>query len=143
VGRQPVKISPDTNVLVRAFVEDNSRQSTLAVDELAAADVIAISCTALSEFVWVLTKGYDFNAATVAVFIQELIESGKVQANWPAVDAGLAALGQGGDFADGVIEIEGRQLGGDEFVSFDRRAVKLAVVAGRSARTPGVKKPLG
>ncbi len=33
-------------------------------------------------------------------------------------------LEDGGDFADGVIAFEGRRLGGETFVSFDRLAVK-------------------
>jgi predicted nucleic-acid-binding protein len=42
-----------------------------------------------------------------------------------AVEAGLASLRAGGDFADGVIAHEGRRMGADVFVSFDRRAVAL------------------
>ena len=43
--------------------------------------------------------------------------------NRPAVDAGLALLEAGGDFADGVIAYEGAWLGGETFVSFDKAAV--------------------
>jgi predicted nucleic-acid-binding protein len=135
-----LRISPDTNVLLRAFVKDDPYQSALAIAELEAAEVIALSSTALSEFVWALTTGYKFKRDVAAIFIRELIESGKVHANWPAVEAGLAALDQGGDFADAVIEIEGRQLGGAVFVSFDEKAVKISRQAGRSARIPGARK---
>jgi predicted nucleic-acid-binding protein len=138
-----LKISPDTNVLLRAFVKDDARQSEIAVAELEAASAIALSSTALSEFVWVLTMGYKFDRATAANFIRELLESGKILANWPALEAGLAALDQGGDFADAVIEIEGRQLGADIFLSFDSRAVKIANLAGRLARVPGSRKARG
>jgi predicted nucleic-acid-binding protein len=41
------------------------------------------------------------------------------------VEAGLAQLEAGGDFADGVIAHQGQWLGGDVFVSFDRQAVGL------------------
>ena len=34
-------------------------------------------------------------------------------------------LKAGGDFADGLIAYEGEWLGGDTFVSFDKRAVSL------------------
>lgn len=129
--------------MVRAFVKDDSRQCVEAIAELEFADCIALSSTALSEFVWVLTTGYKFNRAIAATFIRELIASGKVEANWPAVEAGLAALDQGGDFADAVIEIEGRQLGGEVFVSFDDKAIKIASAAGRPARRPGSRKSLG
>ncbi len=41
--------------------------------------------------------------------------------NRPAVEAGLSVLGTGGDFADGVIAYEGRWLGAEELVSFDKK----------------------
>ncbi len=39
-----------------------------------------------------------------------------------------------GDFADGVIAYEGSWLGGETFVSFDKKAVSLLVAQGQSAR---------
>jgi hypothetical protein len=48
----------------------------------------------------------------------------------PAVEAGLAVLAAGGDFADGVIAFDGRRLGGSVFTSFDRRAVELIAATG-------------
>ena len=50
------------------------------------------------------------------------------------VDAGLKMLDSGGDFADGVIAFHGRQLGGDTFVSFDKKAVELVKAEGHPAR---------
>ena len=52
----------------------------------------------------------------------------------PAVDAGLAVLDAGGDFADGVIAYEGSLIGGETFVSFDKGAVSLLIKQGRKAR---------
>jgi predicted nucleic-acid-binding protein len=46
----------------------------------------------------------------------------------------LDQLEAGGDFADGVIAYAGRWLGGDEFVSFDRAAVRLQIAQGWPAR---------
>ena len=40
----------------------------------------------------------------------------------------------GGDFADGVIAYEGKWLGADTFVSFDKKAVKLMEAHGTLAR---------
>jgi len=37
----------------------------------------------------------------------------------------LAVLDAGGDFADGVVAFDSRWLGGDTFVSFDRKAARL------------------
>jgi predicted nucleic-acid-binding protein len=52
----------------------------------------------------------------------------------PAAEAGLAALEAGGDFADGVIVFEEAWLGANEFVSFDKKAVKLLEAKGYSMR---------
>jgi len=54
--------------------------------------------------------------------------------NRPAVEAGLAMLDAGGDFADGVIAYEGKWLGADTFVSFDEKAVKMLMAQGVAAR---------
>jgi predicted nucleic-acid-binding protein len=66
--------------------------------------------------------------------IRRLVNSANVVVNRPAVDAGLAILDGGGDFADGVIAYEGSWLGADTFVSFDKKAVKLMEAEGGSAR---------
>jgi predicted nucleic-acid-binding protein len=48
-----------------------------------------------------------------------------VVAKRPMIEAGLAVLDAGGDFADGVIAFDGQWLGGGNFVSFDKKAAKL------------------
>ncbi len=58
----------------------------------------------------------------------------RVRAARPAVEAGLAIFGAGGDFADGVMAYEGSLLGAETFVSFDEQAVKLLSERGQSAR---------
>jgi predicted nucleic-acid-binding protein len=56
-----------------------------------------------------------------------------VVVNRPALEAGLAIVDAGGDFADGVIAYEGNWLGADAFISFDKKAVKLLEAQGLSA----------
>jgi len=56
-----------------------------------------------------------------------------VEVNRPAVEAGLSVLEGGGDFADGVIAYEGNWLGGETFISFDKKAVALLKAQGQSA----------
>jgi predicted nucleic-acid-binding protein len=63
-----------------------------------------------------------------------LLAAENVQTNHPAAEAGLAMLEAGGDFADGVIAYEGRWLGAETFVSFDKKAVEMLSAAGVSAR---------
>jgi len=51
-----------------------------------------------------------------------------------AVDAGLATMSAGADFADGVIAYEGAWLGGEVFVSFDKKAVAALAKQGWKAK---------
>jgi predicted nucleic-acid-binding protein len=129
-----MKITPDTNVLVRAIMVDDERQSELAQAELTGARAVALALPALCELVWVLSKGYKVPVNEIAQTIRTLARSSNVVVNRPAVDAGLAMLDAGGDFSDGVIAFEGQQLGADVLVSFDRQAVKLLISKGKSAR---------
>jgi predicted nucleic-acid-binding protein len=129
-----MRIAADTNVLLRAAVRDDPTQTQPAVHALRRAELVAIPVVALCEFVWVMRNGYKMPAAKVAHSIRALIDSGNVVTNRPAVEAGLAVLDKGGDFADGAIAYEGEWLGADEFVSFDQQAVKLLKAQGKRAR---------
>ena len=123
----------DTNVLIRSIVRDDEAQAVVADDLLKKATTLAIPLSYLCEFAWVLGKGYKFAGADIARAIRALLNIPSVATNRPAVEAGLAMLEAGGDFADGVIAYEGLWLGGTTFVSFDRRAVSLLKAQGQSA----------
>jgi predicted nucleic-acid-binding protein len=129
-----MKITADTNILVRALTEDDSVQSPRAQAELAQAELVAIPSVALSELVWVLTRGYRLPAATVADAIRRLLAATNVTADRRGAEAGLAMLDAGGDFTDGVIAHEGAWLGGGTFVSFDLQAVVLLQAQGHPSR---------
>jgi predicted nucleic-acid-binding protein len=129
-----MKITADTNVLVRAITGDEARQSKAAQDALANADVIALALPALCELAWVLARGYRIPLPDIAGAIRQMVNSANVVVNRPAVEAGLAMLDAGGDFADGVIAYEGSWLGAETFVSFDRNAVKLIKAQGEGAQ---------
>jgi predicted nucleic-acid-binding protein len=129
-----MKITADTNILVRAVTEDDRSQTRIAQAELANAEVVALALPALCELVWVLAQGYRIPAPEIAEVVRRLVNSANVVVNRPAVDAGLAQLDAGGDFADGVIAFEGRWLGAEAFVSFDRKAVKVMQSRGERAR---------
>ena len=88
----------------------------------------------LCEFVWVLRRVYGFQPADASIAIRALLAAANVELNRPAVEAGLAVLDAGGDFADGVIAYEGNWLGGESFVSFDQQAVALLTALGQPAR---------
>jgi predicted nucleic-acid-binding protein len=132
-----VKITADTNVLVRILTGDDERQSRIAQNTLARADMVAVTIPALCELVWVLAQGYKIDVAEIAAAIRGLINSANVIVSRPAAEAGLVLLEAGGDFADGVIAFEGSQLGAETFVSFDKKAVRLLAKSGEAARLLG------
>ncbi len=129
-----MKITADTNVLVRAIMGDDKLQSAAAREVLANAEAIALTIPALCELVWVLSRGYKIPGPEIAQTIRSLLNAANIEVNRPAAEAGLEILEAGGDFADGVIAFEGGWLGGDVFVSFDKKAVALLDKQGMSAR---------
>lgn len=129
-----MRFTPDTNVLVRVIVRDDPRQAQEAERILREASRIAVTLPCICEVVWVLRTGYRLTREEVGGAIRTLLEAGNVEVNRLAAEAGLAILDAGGDFADGVIAHEGRWLGGEEFVSFDRRAVTQLRAGGVQAR---------
>ena len=129
-----MKISVDTNVLARAVLQDDAEQARTAAKILEEASLIAVSLPCLCELAWILLRGAQFPKEKVAVAIRALLDAGNVVMNRPAVEAGLSILAAGGDFADGVIAYEGNWLGGETFVSFDKKAVAILAAQGQSAR---------
>jgi predicted nucleic-acid-binding protein len=129
-----MKVAVDTNVLVRAVVRDDPAQASIAAKVLTHADLIAVALPCLCEFVWVLLRVYSLQSSDVAAAIRALLAAANVEMNRPAVEAGLSVLEAGGDFADGAIAYEGNWLGGETFVSFDKKAVALLKAQGQSAR---------
>src|SRR5580704_17807136 len=129
-----MKITVDTNILVRAVVRDDEKQARAAAKLLKEAELIAVSLPCLCEFVWVLRRVYNFGDQDISVAIEALLDTSNVAVNRPAADAGLAILNQGGDFADGLIAYEGNWLGGETFVSFDKKAVSLIAKQGQPAK---------
>lgn len=135
-GRDRVKITADTNVLVRAAVaaddpaSEDGRQSRQAIALLRDAELIAVTIPTLCEFVWVLRRSYGHPAGDIARTIRALCGSAAVVCERRIVEAGLQWLENGGDFAAGVIAALGEGLGADLFVSFDAQAVRLARAAG-------------
>jgi predicted nucleic-acid-binding protein len=129
-----MRITVDTNILVRAVVADDKKQARAAARLLKEAELIAVTLPCLCEFVWVLHRVYKVEQRDIFVALEALLNTHNVSVNRAAVDAGVAVLKAGGDFADGLIAYEGNWLGGDTFVSFDKRAVSLLSAQGKQAR---------
>jgi predicted nucleic-acid-binding protein len=132
-----MKISVDTNVLARAVLNDDPAQTRAARKLLREASLIAVPLPCLCELVWVLRRGAKLSKDDVATAVRSLMNVGNVVVNRPAVELGLAVLEAGGDFADGAIACEGAFLGGETFVSFDKKAVTVLSGLGQAARVLG------
>ena len=129
-----MRVTADTNILVRAVVRDDERQAEAAAALLREAELIAVPLPCLCELVWVLRRVYGFGQPDISAALRALLGAGNVAVDRPAVDAGLAVFEAGGDFADGLIAHEGRWLGGEVFASFDRKAVALIADQGQQTR---------
>lgn len=139
-----MKVTLDTNVLVRLATQDDPAQAVLAFQVLQKASLIAVPTPALCEMVWVLLRAYRYTPEQVAHAVRTLLEVRQVVCHTPVVLAGLRLLEAGGDFADAAIASEGDWLGGTEFVSFDRQAIGLLKLQKRKVRlleTPTVTPP--
>jgi predicted nucleic-acid-binding protein len=129
-----MKITADTNVLARAILQDDAAQCRTAREVLRSATLIAVSLPSLCELVWILRQGAKLPKEDVAAAIRALLDAGNVVMNRPAVEMGLALLEAGGDFADGIMAHEGKWLGGETFVSFDKKAVTLLSQQGEATQ---------
>ena len=136
MGGRGVKITADTNVLLRTIVADDAEQAAAARKLLRQASLVAVPVPVFCEFTWVLKRSYARSAAEIAAAIEALTNIDVIATDVPAVEAGLAALRAGGDFADGVIAHQGEALGGTVFASFDRRAVARLRDTGVAAGDP-------
>ena len=136
MGGRGVKITADTNVLLRAVVADDAKQAAAARALLLRASVVAVPVPVFCELAWVLKRSYARSGAEIAAAIETLTELDVIATDLPAVEAGLVALRAGGDFADGVIAHQGEALGGTVFASFDRRAVARLRDSGVTAGDP-------
>jgi len=133
MGRRAVRITADTNVLLRAAMCDDPGQAAAAMEVMRAATLVAVPSLVLCEFAWVLKRAYKLRSEEVGEAIRRLIAIESVRVDRPAVEAGLAILDAGGDFADGVIAFEGARMGGTAFATFDRAAASLLAAAGMQA----------
>lgn len=136
MGGRGVKITADTNILLRAVVQDDPPQASAAQSLLSRATVIAVPVPVLCEFAWVLRRTYGRSTGEIATAIEAIVHSHAIATDRPVVESGLQVLRAGGDFADGVIAHEGANLGATVFASFDRRAVARLRESGLAAADP-------
>ncbi len=118
-----MRMIADTSVLLRFVLADDLEQYKLALDAMEKSEAVAVTNHALCQMVWVLRSRYGVSPSAIAATIRGLLDTRNVVLDSAAVNAGLTTLEAGADFADGVIAFEGAWLGGEEFVSFDKKAV--------------------
>lgn len=135
-----MKITADTNVLVRVAITDDPAQSTRAAAILLDAETVAVTQAALCEFVWVLARGYKKSTSEIVSALRKLTDAANVHVDRPVVEAGIAVLERGGDFADGVIAFDGRRAGGTVYVTFDQEAAELIEATGGQVKLLGPRR---
>jgi len=129
-----MNIIADTNVLLRAVLGDDAKQSRVARLALSSADQVVLSRHAVCEMVWVLSQSYKLPDEEISKTIRGLLDAENVIVDSGAIEAGLKTMAAGADFADGVIAYEGTWLGGETFVSFDKKAVSVLDKQGHRTR---------
>lgn len=118
----------DTNVLVRALIQDEPAQA-LRARELLAGTAIYIPVTVILELEWVLRSRYGYAPATIAQALEMLATlENAVVGEQEAVVAAARKIRRGWDFADALHHA--LSIGCEDFATFD---VSLARRARRDA----------
>jgi len=125
MGRHAVRITADTNVLVRALLNDDPAQAKAARALLESAQVVAVPVAVFCEMAWVLGRGYRYSGRQIEIAIRQYLTMAELVTDRAAVEAGLAVMALHGDFADGAMAAQGRVLGGEVFVTFDKGAGRV------------------
>lgn len=114
----------DTNILVRFATDDDPVQSAKARTCLGSGPIF-LALTMLQETEWVLRSAYAFQRADIVRFFRALGGLAGVTVEDPArLVMAIDWFERGMDFAD-ALHITGA-AGCSEFVTFDKRLIKLA-----------------
>jgi predicted nucleic-acid-binding protein len=114
----------DTNILVRALVQDDPIQSQRA-QVLLNTQTVFIPVTVMLELEWVLRSRYGFTPKVISNAIQELaILENAVVGEQAAVISAASKMKDGWDFADALHH--SLSEGCDDFATFDTTQAKRA-----------------
>jgi len=122
-------IGIDTNVLVRLFVDDGSRERERAIAFFGAReqrDEIFVSVVTLVEFVWLLTSRYQFTRARALDAVDALLTNAGfvVDEEQLVIQALDGARTSNSGFADNLVALIGLREGCAGTLTFDREAAK-------------------
>lgn len=122
-------IGLDTNILLRATLDDDPVQSAAAqrlMRELGADKPGFVNIPVLMEFFWVLRSRYRLPQPRLAAIVRALLESEHIE--FEALEVAGKALtayeGGNADFADTIIALRNRELGAHDTLTFDGYAAK-------------------
>lgn len=119
-------IGVDTNVLVRYLTQDDRGEARRATEVLEGAadrrEPLMVSCTVLSELVWVLRRAHKIPAVEVLATIERLLEMPQLELEDRDIVRRAVADAQAGlgDFVDSLIGRRYEANGCGETVTFDR-----------------------
>jgi predicted nucleic-acid-binding protein len=114
----------DTNVLVRALVQDDPAQGRRAQECLSAGPVY-VPITVILELEWVLRSRYGYSPRSISDAIEKLaILENAVVGEQAAVVAAARKMRQGWDFADALHHA--LAAGCDDFLTFDTTLARRA-----------------
>lgn len=121
-------IGIDTNVILRAVLQDHEVQTPIAQRTLSSFSRDApgfISMVTLAEVYWVLARGRRFEKRACLAVIRRLVESETLEFDdGEGVVRALQLAEDGADFADALIDQAMQQFGTTETVTFDRGAAE-------------------
>ena len=119
----------DTNVLLRLYVSDEPQQHEMAIRFFANRSEESpayVSTVVLVEFVWALTKTYDYGWNRVLSLVGAMIDLRDmvIEREEVVADALSRALEEKVDFVDAIIACANADDGCMTTVTFDKRAAK-------------------
>ena len=118
----------DTNVLVRALVHDESRQSEIAIS-LLGEELVHVPLTVAIETEWVLRSHFKLDKKTINTLMISYLSRDNVEVEQrECVENAVLAHKDGWDFSD-ALHVQSAQRGG-EFLTFDRKLVRFAAKHG-------------
>lgn len=122
----PSFICLDTNILLRAFFDDDPVQSALARDLLSSLSPERpgfITFITLTEMYWVMGSAHRIPKSTCLEVMRRLASISVLEfEDGEGFVQAITLAEEGADFADALIHVTAQQLMADEVVTFDRKA---------------------
>lgn len=118
----------DTNVILRAVLQDHEVQTPIAQQTLSGFSRESpgfISMVTLAEVYWMLARGRRFEKRACLAVIRRLVETETLEFDdGEGIVRALHLAEDGADFADALVQATMDQFGATETVTFDRGAAE-------------------